>query len=53
MASRLAIRAETLSRILKQLSDNGAVSIYGNLVRVHSREKLQRLALQTGLSRRP
>jgi CRP-like cAMP-binding protein len=53
MASRLAIRAETLSRILKQLSDSGAVSIYNNLVRVHSREKLQRLALQTGLSRRP
>jgi CRP-like cAMP-binding protein len=53
MASRLAIRAETLSRILKQLSDNGAVSIYGNLVHVHSREKLQQLALQTGLSRRP
>ena len=53
IASRLAIRAETLSRILKQLSDNGAVSIYGNLVRVHSREKLQRLGLQTGPSRRP
>jgi CRP-like cAMP-binding protein len=47
MASRLGIRAETLSRILKQLSDNGAVSIYGKLVRVPSRQKLQRLARES------
>ncbi len=45
MASRLAIRAETLSRILKQLSDEGIVSFYGrNQVRVHSRERLRRLS---------
>jgi CRP-like cAMP-binding protein len=43
LANRLAIRAETLSRILKQLSKEGILSIHGTLVRVHSREKLQRL----------
>ena len=45
MASRLAIRAETLSRILKQLRAEGVVSVSSrNIVRVHSRQKLQRLA---------
>lgn len=43
LANRLAIRAETLSRILKQLGKEGILSVHGNLVRVHSREKLQRL----------
>ena len=43
LANRLAIRAETLSRILKQLSKERILSVQGNLVRVHSREKLQRL----------
>lgn len=44
LATRLAIRAETLSRILKQLSAEGIVSVTSrNIVRVHSREKLQRL----------
>ena len=53
MASRLGIRAETLSRILKQLSAEGVVSVSSrNIVRVHSRQKLQRLALQTGPRRR-
>ena len=48
MASRLAIRAETLSRILKQLSAEGVVSVSSrNIVRVHSRQKLQRLAQET------
>ncbi len=47
MACRLAIRAETLSRILKQLSTRGIVSFQGrNVVRVHSRERLQRLAME-------
>ena len=47
MASRLAIRAETLSRILKQLSDEGVVSVCGrNVLRVHSREKLRRLTIE-------
>jgi CRP-like cAMP-binding protein len=47
MASRLAIRAETLSRILKQLSAEGVVSVSSrNIVRVHSRDKLQRLAAE-------
>jgi len=46
LATHLAIRAETLSRILKQLAEAGVVSVHANLVRVHSREKLQRLALQ-------
>jgi CRP-like cAMP-binding protein len=49
LASRLAIRAETLSRVLKQLSDDGALSIHGNLVRVHNRTRLQRLARETVL----
>ena len=48
LANRLAIRAETLSRILKQLSKEGILSVHGNLVRVHSREKLQRLVDETG-----
>jgi CRP-like cAMP-binding protein len=53
MASRLGIRAETLSRILKQLSAEGVVSVSNrNIVRVHSRQKLQRLALETGPRRR-
>jgi CRP-like cAMP-binding protein len=47
MASRLAIRAETLSRILKQLSAEGVVSVSSrNVVRVHSQEKLRRLAAE-------
>jgi CRP-like cAMP-binding protein len=49
LATRLAIRGETLSRILKQLAGEGIVSVSGqNIVHVHSREKLQRLALQAG-----
>jgi CRP-like cAMP-binding protein len=49
MASRLAIWAETLSRILKQLSDEGIVSFSGrNQVRVHSRERLRRLSAEPG-----
>jgi CRP-like cAMP-binding protein len=48
LANRLAIRAETLSRILKQLSKEGILSVHGNLVRVHSREKLQRLVDEAG-----
>jgi len=48
MASRLAIRAETLSRILRQLGAEGIVSVSSrNIVRVHSRQKLQRLTSQT------
>jgi len=47
LATHLAIRAETLSRIFKELSDKGVISVHANLVRVHSREKLQRLALQS------
>ncbi len=47
LATRLAIRAETLSRILKHLAEERIVSVSGqNIVHVHSREKLQRLALQ-------
>jgi len=45
LPGRLGIRAETLSRILKQLSAAGVVSVSSrNIVRVHSRQKLQRLA---------
>lgn len=44
LASRLGIRAETLSRVLKRLRAAGIVSVTGqNIVRVHSREKLRRL----------
>lgn len=43
LASRLGIRAETLSRVLKQLRARGIVSVTGqNVVRVHGREKLRR-----------
>ena len=43
LANRLGIRAETLSRVLKQLRAKGIVSVTGqNIVRVHGREKLRR-----------
>jgi len=46
LASRLTIRAETLSRILKEQSAKGVISVHGNLVRVNCREQLSRLARQ-------
>jgi len=49
LATRLGLRAETLSRILKQLNADGIVSVSsGNIVRIPSRQKLQRFIEQAG-----
>ena len=49
LATRLGLRAETLSRILKQLSADGVVSVTSrNIVRVPNRQKLQRFVEETG-----
>jgi CRP-like cAMP-binding protein len=49
LATRLGLRAETLSRVLKQLSADGIVSVTsGNIVRVPNRQKLQRFVEEAG-----
>jgi CRP/FNR family transcriptional regulator, dissimilatory nitrate respiration regulator len=49
LATRLALRAETLSRVLKQLSADGIVSVSsGNIVRIPNRQKLQRFVEEAG-----
>ena len=49
LATRLGLRAETLSRILKQLSTDGIVSVTSRyMVRVPNRQKLQRFVEQAG-----
>jgi len=40
LASRLSMKPETLSRILRQLSDTGAIEVHGRLLRVPDRRKL-------------
>lgn len=41
IASRLSIKPETFSRIIKNLSNNGVVRIDGGLVTIHDRHALQ------------
>ena len=49
LATRLGLRAETLSRILRQLSADGIVSVTSrNIVRVPNRQKLQRFVEEAG-----
>ena len=49
LATRLGLRAETLSRVLKQLNADGIVSVSsGNIVRIPNRQKLQRFIEQAG-----
>lgn len=49
LATRLGLRAETLSRVLKQLSAEGIVSVTSrNMVRVPNRQKLQRFVEAAG-----
>jgi CRP-like cAMP-binding protein len=49
LATRLGLRAETLSRVLKQLSAGGIVSVTsGNIVRVPNRQKLPRYVENAG-----
>jgi CRP-like cAMP-binding protein len=49
LATRLGLRAETLSRVLKQLSADGIVAVTSrNMVRVPNRQKLQRFVEQAG-----
>ena len=40
LASRLSMKPETLSRILRQLSDAGAIEVHGRILRVPDRRKL-------------
>jgi CRP-like cAMP-binding protein len=40
LASRLSMKPETLSRILRQLSDSGAIVIQGRLLQVPDRNVL-------------
>ncbi len=44
LASRLAIKPETLSRILRQLNDTGVVSVDGRTIRVPDVERLRAVA---------
>ena len=44
VASRLSIRPETFSRILKNLSNNGIISVHGNHVTISDRPALLELA---------
>ena len=49
LATRLGLRAETLSRILRQLSADRIVSVTSrNIVRVPNRQKLQRFVEEAG-----
>jgi len=49
LATRLGLRAETLSRILRQLSADWIVSVTSrNIVRVPNRQKLQRFVEEAG-----
>ncbi len=51
LASRLSVRAETLSRILKHLAEGGVLSIDGRgVVTVQDREKLRQLAGGHGIA---
>jgi len=40
LASRLSMKPETLSRILRQLSDDGAIAVHGRLLRIPDRRRL-------------
>jgi CRP-like cAMP-binding protein len=40
LASRLSMKPETLSRILRQLSDAGAIDVHGRVLRVPDRSRL-------------
>jgi CRP-like cAMP-binding protein len=44
LASRLSVKPETFSRIIKHLSDSGVVTVHGGTVRVNDREALRREA---------
>ena len=49
LASRLSVKPETFSRIIKQLGERGIVSVSGSRVRVLKLEALEVLAEVTGL----
>ncbi len=44
IASRLSVKPETFSRIIKNLSDNGMIGIQGNQVTIFDREQLEMAA---------
>jgi CRP/FNR family transcriptional regulator, dissimilatory nitrate respiration regulator len=49
LATRLGLRAETLSRVLKQLGAEGIVSVSsGNIVHIPNRQKLRRFIEEAG-----
>lgn len=41
LASRLSVKPETLSRIIKQLSDGGVITVAGSRIEIHDRPALQ------------
>ena len=51
LASRLSVKPETFSRIIKQLSKDGVVEVKGSQVRIQDRAALQQLADVCDLSR--
>jgi len=50
LASRLSIKPETFSRIIKQLSTQKLLEVHGNRVRIRDRKALQRVADVRSLS---
>ena len=44
VASRLSVKPETFSRILKSLSSSGAIDVEGDKVRIHDENKLREAA---------
>ena len=51
LASRLSVKPETFSRIIKQLSKDGVLEVKGSQVRIQDRAALQQLADVCDLSR--
>lgn len=41
LASRLSVKPETLSRIVKHMSEDGIISVSGSRIKIHNREALQ------------
>ncbi|MDD3518884.1 MAG: Crp/Fnr family transcriptional regulator [Chromatiales bacterium] len=44
LASRLSVKPETLSRIIKNLSDDGIIAVTGSRITIHDRKALQQAA---------
>jgi DNA-binding transcriptional regulator YhcF (GntR family) len=44
VASRLSVKPETFSRIIKHLSEGGIIAVHGGLIRILDRSALRREA---------